>query len=263
VTGDACPICLSSFESILDSGRPDELAGVTKLRCGHIFCIADIHEWINTSRGSCPTCRDVFLIIPEPSDDESSDGGEYIPGSDSIRDDFMDGDTWTDEEVDTWTDMEDVSLEEDLEEDTSSSWGRSINEGPDDVNAPTAGHLLLPMDSAMITGSSAEASQNGPIGTMINSHCEQIKNELIQWRTRISRIEPQDWLCKKDDTRATIHQGFYALSALKPRIEGLERDTPTKASFVYSALAAIQDLHAEMQTKLDLIHDIDLPFQEE
>ncbi|KAF8529206.1 hypothetical protein BU17DRAFT_60907 [Hysterangium stoloniferum] len=160
---------LKLHELPADSEQPDELAGVTKLRCGHIFCVADIHEWVNTSRGSCPTCRDVFLIMPEPSDDESSDGGEYIPGSDSIRDDLMDGDTWTDEEVDAWTDMEDISLEGDLEEgDTSSSWGRSSDENaPDDVDAPAAEHLLLPMDSAMITGTSAEASQNEPIGTMV------------------------------------------------------------------------------------------------
>lgn len=41
--GDHCPICLTPFAVILEdvSSVPDERSGVTKLQCGHIFCIAE------------------------------------------------------------------------------------------------------------------------------------------------------------------------------------------------------------------------------
>ncbi|KAG7449315.1 uncharacterized protein BT62DRAFT_992354 [Guyanagaster necrorhizus] len=83
---DSCPICLIPFSDFFDDG--DNLApdcGVTKLDgCGHIFCRKDLTEWIRTLHGSCPTCRHIFLDIrpPSESDDESSDGGEYIPNDD-------------------------------------------------------------------------------------------------------------------------------------------------------------------------------------
>ncbi|KAF9263454.1 hypothetical protein L218DRAFT_959004 [Marasmius fiardii PR-910] len=93
---DCCPICLVSFGDIL-SEKPNSLEGdstldavfgngVTRLEaCGHVFCLKDLVEWINGMHGNCPTCRHTFLNIrpPSDSDDESSDGGEYIPpGSD-------------------------------------------------------------------------------------------------------------------------------------------------------------------------------------
>jgi hypothetical protein len=42
-----------------------------------------------TQNGSCPTCRHKFLDIrpPSDSDEESSDGGEYIPNLDEEDDD--------------------------------------------------------------------------------------------------------------------------------------------------------------------------------
>ncbi|KAJ6614289.1 hypothetical protein B0H10DRAFT_164164 [Mycena sp. CBHHK59/15] len=124
---DSCPICLTSFDALLAEEHNND-RGVTKLSCGHIFCRKDLLEWIrnlvglpvNEARhilnlsfqhGSCPTCRYEFLDIRPPgSDDESSDGGEYIPNEDDDEEDdiFIDG--FTDADFDT-EDM-DVDLDD-------------------------------------------------------------------------------------------------------------------------------------------------------
>lgn len=76
------------------------------------YLLKSISEWIHTPNGSCPTCRTIFLVIPELADDESSDGGEYIPGSDSMADYMMDTETWTDDEM--WTDADEEVTESDM-----------------------------------------------------------------------------------------------------------------------------------------------------
>ncbi|KAF9462598.1 hypothetical protein BDZ94DRAFT_1260799 [Collybia nuda] len=99
---DTCPICLMSFTSLMQDSNPD--AGVTKLTaCNHVFCRRDLIQWIESRHGSCPTCRHSFLDIrpPSESDDESSDGGEYIPNEqeDEFDDDddvFIDTDGFSD-----------------------------------------------------------------------------------------------------------------------------------------------------------------------
>ncbi|KAJ2931582.1 hypothetical protein H1R20_g5435, partial [Candolleomyces eurysporus] len=113
---DVCGICLIAFESLLQE-EADELKrieegskreeeedrelqlGLTKVECGHIFCRKDLTEWIKGFHGSCPACRHVFIDIspPDDTDDESSDGGEYIPDPGELDDedegtvDFTDG----------------------------------------------------------------------------------------------------------------------------------------------------------------------------
>ncbi|KAJ7179946.1 hypothetical protein C8R43DRAFT_1117287 [Mycena crocata] len=122
---DSCPICLSSFDSLLaDSvrgGNADD-CGVTKLGCGHIFCRKDLLEWIRNLHGSCPTCRYEFLDIHPPgSDDESSDGGEYIPNEEDEdeEDIFIDtSDGFTDADFDV----------EDMDVDFDDLWERSDGE---------------------------------------------------------------------------------------------------------------------------------------
>ena len=47
-----------------------------------------------------------------------------VPGSDSVADDMMDGETWPDEDRGVWTDGEDMSFDEG-EGETDSSWERS------------------------------------------------------------------------------------------------------------------------------------------
>ena len=133
-----------------------------------------ISEWIQTSRGSCPTCRDLFLVIPEPADDESSDGGEYIPGSDSVADDMMDGEMWTDEDEDMWTDG-DVSFDEGITEgETDSSWERS-SEGPDvvvdETDVPALGQQVQSshMDTAVISRAVEDSSYAEPYGMTSSS----------------------------------------------------------------------------------------------
>ncbi|KAJ7904467.1 hypothetical protein B0H14DRAFT_3421245 [Mycena olivaceomarginata] len=110
---DSCPICLVSLESLLADSEPGTEEGVTKLNCAHIFCRKDLLEWIRNLHGSCPTCRYEFLDIHPPgSDDESSDGGEYLPnnGDDSDEEDaFMDtSDGFTDTDFDMEVDIEDM-----------------------------------------------------------------------------------------------------------------------------------------------------------
>ena len=190
---------------------------MTTFSKGKINAFSSISEWIHTSRGSCPTCRDLFLVIPEVPDDESSDGGEYIPGSDSVADDMMDGETWSDEDGEAWTDGEDMSFDEGITEgETDSSWERS-SEGAaadlDEAGVPAAGQILQSslMDTAVISlageGSSMATpySRNTSIRHAVLRHeafaddpiCEQIKTELIRWRTQIDQIQLQDWISRK------------------------------------------------------------------
>lgn len=122
---DSCPICLVPFSSILS----DPESGVTKLdACNHIFCRKDLTQWVRSCHGSCPTCRHVFLDIrpPSESDDESSDGGEYIPNDHD--DDFDDIDEDAFIATDEFSDAADFEVEE-MEVDQGSEWD---NEDPDD-----------------------------------------------------------------------------------------------------------------------------------
>ncbi|KAK2466176.1 hypothetical protein APHAL10511_001818 [Amanita phalloides] len=101
---DACPICLVPFATLNDPTITFSNRAVTKLaECGHVFCRKDLTEWIRGQHGSCPACRHTFLSIrpPSESDDESSDGGEYMPPSDDFEDEddgFLDMDGFTDAE---------------------------------------------------------------------------------------------------------------------------------------------------------------------
>jgi len=111
---DSCPICLMSFSSLVSDANIGE--GVTKLvACNHIFCRKDLTRWILSLHGNCPTCRHKFLDVqlPSESDDESSDGGEYIPDVDFDEDDdgFVDTDGFSD--VDIGTEMDEAGEWED------------------------------------------------------------------------------------------------------------------------------------------------------
>ncbi|PFH46168.1 hypothetical protein AMATHDRAFT_156087 [Amanita thiersii Skay4041] len=91
LSDDSCPICLMPFAAIISETRSVPEHGVTKLiGCGHVFCRKDLSEWIRGQHGSCPTCRHIFLNIKpsSESDDESSDGGEYIPPEDPEDEDM-------------------------------------------------------------------------------------------------------------------------------------------------------------------------------
>ncbi|KAF8627186.1 hypothetical protein AX15_004504 [Amanita polypyramis BW_CC] len=106
---DACPICLVPFVALNNSTVTTSERTVTKLiECGHVFCRKDLVEWIRGRHGSCPTCRHTFLNVrpPSESDDESSDGGEYMPNSDDIEDEedgFLDTDGFTDVDAEDFT----------------------------------------------------------------------------------------------------------------------------------------------------------------
>lgn len=117
-----------------------------------IYLCTSISEWINTPRGSCPTCRDMFLVIPEVSEGESSDGGEYVPGSD-LTDDFMDEDYWTEDEEE-WTDGEIELFESNTSGESNSSW--DSEQHMDEANAPAHGQILSMAES------SYTASTNNP-----------------------------------------------------------------------------------------------------
>ncbi|KZW03754.1 hypothetical protein EXIGLDRAFT_758079 [Exidia glandulosa HHB12029] len=146
---DNCPICLVPFDAICcEPGEQVEIAedeyiqcaGLTKLpNCTHIFCKKDLVEWINTSHGSCPSCRDVFLEFPREEDIESSDGGEYIPdddeemGTDYDYDGFgTDGDVYTEDDLDM-SDWGDAAEEDDYS--FSSDPASATNDDDDDSDA--------------------------------------------------------------------------------------------------------------------------------
>ncbi|VDC06179.1 unnamed protein product [Peniophora sp. CBMAI 1063] len=123
---DSCPICLLSFRSLLD-GTADEVLGessmgLTKVEaCGHIFCMNDLAEWIRGKHGTCPACRHPFLpeLLATESDDESSDGGEYVP-TEYEADTDMDTDYEDDRDGFFGSDGVDIETME-LEDDASSA----------------------------------------------------------------------------------------------------------------------------------------------
>jgi len=95
---DSCPICLMSFRTIFeDDLHGKTVAGVARVaRCGHIFCVEDLSEWIKSRHGTCPTCRHEFLPGLRPVDEDAeSDGGEYVPtdyeGESDLDTDYEDG----------------------------------------------------------------------------------------------------------------------------------------------------------------------------
>ncbi|THH10218.1 hypothetical protein EW145_g1450, partial [Phellinidium pouzarii] len=125
LSDDACPICLVSFNTILDEhvaaegAKPEcasvqpvsstssegELTGLVKLvGCGHIFCRRDVAEWIESQHGSCPTCRRTFFRFTpiEEIEYDLSDGGEYVPGEDDDDDDaFTDNSDFPSSDIDS------------------------------------------------------------------------------------------------------------------------------------------------------------------
>jgi hypothetical protein len=69
--------------------------------------------------GNCPTCRSLFLDIhpPSESDDESSDGGEYVPNDedeDEEEDTFLDTDGFTDADAEEF-EVDEMDLDVDLD----------------------------------------------------------------------------------------------------------------------------------------------------
>jgi len=168
---DSCPICLIPFTSIFaeDSSAEPEAAGVTKLMgCGHIFCRRDLTNWIRSHHGSCPTCRHVFLNIhtPSESDDESSDGGEYIPSADDSEgeDAFLDMDgssvadpdellvepmeAWGDEDGILVLDDESGDLDDAEMYDGSSEWG--LTDGESEPMSSESDHDMTGQDEVSV-----------------------------------------------------------------------------------------------------------------
>jgi hypothetical protein len=81
--------------------------------------------------GSCPTCRHVFLDIrpPSESDDESSDGGEYLP--DEHDDDVDDVDEEAFIATDEFSDAAEYEAEE-MDLDLGNEWDHEAQEIDDD-----------------------------------------------------------------------------------------------------------------------------------
>jgi len=52
VQGEHCPTCWDELDA---TNAP------TKLSCGHIFCNQDILDWINSSKNTCPVCKEVLF----------------------------------------------------------------------------------------------------------------------------------------------------------------------------------------------------------
>lgn len=129
------------------------------------------HDCIHFDKhGSCPTCRHVFLNIhtPSESDDESSDGGEYIPSADDSEgeDAFldMDGSSLADpdeflvEPMEAWGDEDGIlDLDEesgDLEDaemyDGSSEWG--LTDGESEPMSSECDHDMTGQEEVSVRG---------------------------------------------------------------------------------------------------------------
>ncbi|KAG5639014.1 hypothetical protein H0H81_007922 [Sphagnurus paluster] len=194
---DSCPICLASFASIFEDVDPE--AGVTKLvACNHVFCRKDLTQWIMSLHGNCPTCRNIFLDIrlPSDSDDESSDGGEYVPDDDFDEDEddgFVDNEGFSDaldhlsEEMETdsaieWddaatdldlADMDDLDAAEYMDDDDD-LWGLtdgesshvSESEGADDAAMESEGGI--PLDTTTLDIELNLAVQDDPDVTVLS-----------------------------------------------------------------------------------------------
>ncbi|TDL29517.1 hypothetical protein BD410DRAFT_892800 [Rickenella mellea] len=192
---ESCPICLTSFTSILKEQEDaqnveQELPleepryfGVMKLEgCGHIFCAQDISEWIHTGHGSCPSCRRTFLDIRpySESDYESSDGGEYIPGENDEDDDMdlptseLDADHDDFDADEDWHDVEsdgDENAEFDDENEEEAEGGGLTSLQLDMLHAPgsMAADIIAELDRPWDDGDNAEGSisdHNSSVGAL-------------------------------------------------------------------------------------------------
>ncbi|KAK1224396.1 hypothetical protein PQX77_012692 [Marasmius sp. AFHP31] len=140
---DFCPICFIPFTDILNeqSTSKESIIGITRLEsCGHIFCMKDLVEWIRGMHGNCPTCRHIFLDIrpPSDSDDESSDGGEYMPNPDEDDDESIynydiDTDPLTDADDQGSVDTDGMDLDE------YNTWEGDMGPLEDDLGNDTDG----------------------------------------------------------------------------------------------------------------------------
>ncbi|KIL70102.1 hypothetical protein M378DRAFT_156158 [Amanita muscaria Koide BX008] len=163
---ETCPICLVPFSLLVDSDPGSLRHAVTKLLgCGHVFCREDLSEWIRGYHGSCPTCRHKFLSVrpPSDSDDESSDGGEYVPPSDDFEDEddgFLDTDGFTDADAedfvgddvepsgDNWDD--DVALMDELCDEIGADFDEDIEIDRDDEYGLTEGDSASMLDTTSL-----------------------------------------------------------------------------------------------------------------
>ncbi|KAH9483047.1 hypothetical protein JR316_0005147 [Psilocybe cubensis] len=240
VLEEPCPICLMPFASIFeeqeaetakdsegkDEGKDEaELGGVTKLEgCGHIFCRRDLVEWIRSQHGSCPTCRHTFLDIGQPieSDDESSDGGEYIPNPDDFEDDdedaYIDVDGFTDTDAETdgdfpvqqmdldfdemWEDesvndaavglAEDIGVEDEEmedaeeEEDRVSEWG--LTDGESSSMSSSEGEIAIDGDD----GEGNNAALETEVSVSVHEDDDALENEQEGGHIAVSTANEQE-----------------------------------------------------------------------
>jgi len=97
---DSCPICLMSFQTILEQRQDDlhgkAVTGVARVGgCGHMFCAEDLSEWIKGRHGTCPTCRHEFFPELRPVDSDAESDEDYVPteyeGESDFDTDYEDG----------------------------------------------------------------------------------------------------------------------------------------------------------------------------
>ncbi|GJJ07593.1 hypothetical protein Clacol_001796 [Clathrus columnatus] len=191
-----------------------------------------ISEWINTPRGTCPTCRDIFLFIPEPSEEESSDGGEYIPGSD-LTDDFMDEDYWSDEE--DWIESEADLFEGHSQDESNSSWNSHI----DETSAPAHGQLICIDEPSDIVPSNVLPDLTLPHSLM---------DELVQLKAAIDSIQPDDLLVKKEQVNDLLNMSLSRTKEMK-RILDTQECPP---SHLQSIVKSLEEIDVRMQSILTM-----------
>ncbi|KAL0577725.1 hypothetical protein V5O48_004274 [Marasmius crinis-equi] len=122
---DFCPICFIPFTDLLDeqpTTSEESIIGVTKLEsCGHVFCMKE-HKFLD-------------IRTPSDSDDESSDGGEYLPNPDEDEDEesLYNYDIDTDPLTDADMEVEEMDL------DVYNAWEREMDALEEDIDIDTDG----------------------------------------------------------------------------------------------------------------------------
>lgn len=152
-------------------------------------CKSTLYPWLYmyltathfNKHGSCPTCRHIFLNIhtPSESDDESSDGGEYIPNADDFEDEdedaFLDVDGFSEADADefpvepmdldfaVWGDEDSTILDlgddpgdlgdaemDDIDQDDLSEWG--LTDGESESMSSSEGDHTAGQDEESVHG---------------------------------------------------------------------------------------------------------------
>lgn len=123
-------------------------------------------QWIQSRHGTCPTCRFPFLDVrpPSDSDDESSDGGEYVPDYEHDLEYDTDGDMDWDYDEDMDIEREMMELDADERDHLHDYEPGSVGEGEGDYEPGSVGHY-----AGLLIGESQAEDEERDEGRMMGA----------------------------------------------------------------------------------------------